>query len=65
MKDFRESRRRDEDGASAVEYGLLAVAIAATIVIIVFVLGGQVVELFGGTCDDVQSQLGNASCARA
>jgi len=33
-------KSRDEDGASAVEYGLLVAAIAAVIVIIVFALGG-------------------------
>ena len=31
--------RKDEKGASAVEYGLLVAAIAAIIVIIVFALG--------------------------
>lgn len=46
---------RDEAGASAVEYGLLAVAIAAIIVIIVFALGGVVKEMFSDTCNSVQS----------
>ena len=32
----RINRRRSEDGASAVEYGLLVAAIAALIVLIVF-----------------------------
>ena len=32
---------KKEDGASAVEYGLLVAAIAALIVIIVFALGGR------------------------
>ena len=45
--------KRDEDGASAVEYGLLVAAIAAVIVIIVFALGGIIKDAFKGTCDEV------------
>jgi pilus assembly protein Flp/PilA len=47
--------RRDEDGASAVEYGLLVAAIAAVIVIIVFALGGIIKDAFKGTCDAVNT----------
>ena len=47
--------KRDEDGASAVEYGLLVAAIAAVIVIIVFALGGLIKDAFKGTCDAVNS----------
>lgn len=36
-----------ERGASAVEYSLLAVLIAAVIVVTVSALGGQVLDLFG------------------
>jgi Flp pilus assembly pilin Flp len=50
---------RREDGASAVEYGLLAVAIAAAVVLIVFMLGGVVKDAFNGTCDTVNSQAFN------
>ena len=46
------NRRDNEDGASAVEYGLLVAAIAALIVIIVFALGGIVKEVFTDTCND-------------
>jgi pilus assembly protein Flp/PilA len=49
------NRRRNEDGASAVEYGLLVAAIAALIVIIVFALGGIVKETFKDTCDGIKS----------
>ena len=45
--------RKDEQGASAVEYGLLVAAIAALIVIIVFALGGVVKEVFSKTCSSV------------
>ena len=48
---FRKSvNTRDEDGASAVEYGLLVAAIAAVIVIIVFLLGGLIKNAFSKTC---------------
>ena len=43
--------RRDEDGASAVEYGLLVAAIAAIIVLIVIALGGFIEDAFSDTCD--------------
>jgi pilus assembly protein Flp/PilA len=46
-------RERTEDGASAVEYGLLVGGIAAVIVVLVFALGGQVQELFNDTCTSV------------
>ena len=43
--------RDDENGASAVEYGLLVAAIAAIIVLIVFAIGKFVQEGFQDTCD--------------
>ena len=43
-------RAKNEDGASAVEYGLLVAAIAAVIVVIVFALGGLIKSAFSGTC---------------
>ena len=56
--------RKDETGASAVEYGLLVAAIAALIVVIVFALGSVVKDTFDVTCDaiDGQVQLTDASC---
>jgi pilus assembly protein Flp/PilA len=47
--------RKDEQGASAVEYGLLVAAIAALIVLIVFALGGVVKEVFTDTCNSVKA----------
>ncbi len=44
--------RRDE-GASAVEYGLLIAGIAAIIAVTVFVLGGQLKSRFSSTGDCV------------
>ena len=47
---IRKVTSKKEDGASAVEYGLLVAAIAALVVIIVFALGGVVKEVFTDTC---------------
>ena len=58
----RLAARKDETGASAVEYGLLVAAIAALIVIIVFALGGVVKEVFEDTCGTITS---NASTVTA
>ena len=52
----RITNRKDEKGASAVEYGLLVAAIAALIVIIVFALGGVVKEVFNKTCTTIKTQ---------
>ena len=48
-----------DDGASAVEYGLLVAAIAALIVIVVFALGGIVKEVFQDTCTTIKSNSTN------
>ena len=52
----RLAARKDEKGASAVEYGLLVAAIAALIVIIVFALGGVVQEVFQDTCTTIKAE---------
>lgn len=43
--------RKDDEGASAVEYGLLVAAIAAIIILVVFALGSFVKGAFKDTCD--------------
>lgn len=50
-------RRKDEHGASAVEYGLLVAAIAALIVVIVFALGGIIRDVFTSTCQTIGSEV--------
>jgi pilus assembly protein Flp/PilA len=45
--------RRNDDGASAVEYGLLVAGIAALIVAIVFLFGGVIKDVFKTTCDTI------------
>lgn len=50
----------NDDGASAVEYGLLVAAIAAVIVAVVFAIGGLVNEAFTDTCEGIdQGMAGN------
>lgn len=59
-------RARKEDGASAVEYGLLVAAIAALIVVVVFVLGHIIQKVFKNTCDTIASNsnvTSNKTCA--
>ena len=60
IQNFIEARfaKRDERGASAVEYGLLIAGIAALIVVAVFALGPIVREAFEDTCSEITS--GNA-----
>jgi len=44
---------RHDEGASAVEYGLLVAAIAAIIVAVVFTLGTKVKAGFSTTCSAI------------
>jgi Flp pilus assembly pilin Flp len=56
--------RRDERGASSVEYGLLAVAVAALIVVVVFLMGGMVRHLFAHTCNSISASVsGSTTCS--
>ena len=48
-----EALLRDEDGATAVEYGLIVAAIAGLIIAVVFVLGKKI----NNTFNNVQSRL--------
>ena len=51
----RITKRNEERGASAVEYGLLVAAIAAIIVLIVFAIGKFVKAGFQDTCSGLKS----------
>ena len=55
------AHERDERGASSVEYGLIAVAIAALIVAILFLLGGVVTELFADSCNEIATEASTVS----
>jgi len=57
----RLAARKDMKGASAVEYGLLVAAIAAVIVLVVFLLGGVVRDTFDKTCGAVNSTDGTGT----
>jgi pilus assembly protein Flp/PilA len=46
---------RSDEGASAVEYGLLVAAIAAVIVFVVFALGNNILDAFTTTNDAIES----------
>lgn len=60
----RSLRHRDEEGASAVEYGLLIAGVAALIVVIVFAFGGVVDHLFSNSCGTIGAKIThNASCS--
>jgi len=56
---------RSEDGASAVEYGLLVAGIAALITAVVFVFGGLIQDVFVGTCEEIDNQAAANSVAVA
>ena len=60
---FIQTRRatKDEQGASAVEYGLLIAGIAALIVVAVFALGPIVHDAFSSTCDTIATQDDNTN----
>ena len=50
--------KMEERGASAVEYGLLVAGIAAVIVAVVFLLGGQIKTAF----TDTTTCISNKTC---
>ena len=54
-------RRRDDSGASAVEYGLLVAGIAALIVSVVFVFGGVIKSSFSKTCGKISANSGTST----
>lgn len=60
VRNIRRHAKRD-DGASAVEYGLLIAAIAAVIVVIVFALGGLLQSKFKNTCDNINTNGGTVA----
>ena len=59
----RSLRTRGDEGASAVEYGLVVSLIAAVLVIAVFALGRVAAGQFGSV--DCWSSTGGSSCAEA
>ena len=58
---IRRSIRRNDEGASAVEYGLIVFAIAALITVAVFSFGGAVGGLFQTSCDTIKGSVHTSS----
>ena len=58
---IRKVTRRGDDGASAVEYGLLVATIADLVIIIVFALGGLVRDVFKDTCKQIDDKTTSAA----
>ena len=61
FRSFSSSRRQTEDGASAVEYGLLVAGIAALIVAVVFAFGGVIKSSFSKTCGKISAGSGTST----
>ena len=55
-------RRYEDEGASAVEYGLIVFAIAAVIAAVVFAFGGAVHDMFDSSCRTIQSKSQTGDC---
>ena len=52
---------RDDDGASAVEYGLIVFAVAALVAIAVFGLGKVVRDSYVDSCTTIKSNTSSAT----
>ncbi len=50
---WREAYLRDEDGATAIEYGLIAAGIAVAIAVTVGLVGDELVTMFTGVQDEL------------
>lgn len=53
--------RKDDRGATAIEYGLIAAGIAVAIAAAVFALGGDLAGVFGDVSDAVTTTPGNTN----
>lgn len=64
MKNFLSSMTnfiRKEEGASAVEYSILAAAIATVIIVITLIVGRQVENMFNRLCQALAA-IGTVAC---
>jgi pilus assembly protein Flp/PilA len=59
---FARHRRRDERGASGVEYGLLVAGIAGVIAFVVFAFGGVVSDMFDDSCGTIAGTITGTTC---
>lgn len=53
---LKDAYLKNEDGATAIEYGLIAAGIAVAIVALVFTLGGQIQGAFQAVSDEMTAQ---------
>lgn len=53
---LKDAYLRNEEGATAIEYGLMAAAIALGIIALVFVLGDRIEAAFQGVDDELAAQ---------
>ena len=51
--------RKDEEGVTAIEYGLIAGAIAVAIIAVLLILGEDINNLFAATSDALQDATGS------
>lgn len=51
----------DERGASSVEYGLIAVAIAAVVVLVVFAFGQLTADTYADSCEEIRDKASPSS----
>lgn len=66
MKNFLSSVTNfihEEEGASAVEYGILVAAIAAVIIIVTIIVGAQIENAFNKICQALSGLPGGKSCS--
>ena len=48
---------RDESGATAIEYGLIAALIAVAAIAAMTFLGGQLKDIFNGTANEIKDSV--------
>jgi pilus assembly protein Flp/PilA len=62
---YKEAYLRNEDGATAIEYGLIAAGISLAIVGVVFTFGEQLFDLFDGMATRLTEANADAAAAAA
>ncbi len=62
---WREAYLRDENGATAIEYGLIAAGIALAIAASVFFVGDDLERMFQVVEDNIETAAGQAEGAEA
>ncbi len=55
MTNYINKLRHDEEGVTAIEYGLIAGAIAVAIIAVLLALGGDIAALFSATSTALQN----------